>query len=65
MLGGLRGSADAVRATLASASWSAAIEELLLDLVEHEAQHQAQLIRCVYGLRYEFQDSWKRRCVLG
>lgn len=38
---------------------------LLLDLLEHEAQHQGQLIRYLYGLRLPIPDSWKSRYALG
>lgn len=34
---------------------------LLVDLLEHEAAHQGQLIRYLYGLRLEIPKSWKER----
>ena len=37
---------------------------LALDLLEHEAQHQGQLIRYLYGLRLPIPDSWKERYAL-
>jgi hypothetical protein len=37
---------------------------LLLDLLEHETQHQGQLIRYLYGLRLPVPDSWKARYAL-
>ena len=40
-------------------AWSEGQQELLLGLIEHEAQHQGQLIRFVYGLGYDFPQSWK------
>ncbi len=35
-----------------------------LDLLEHEAQHQGQLIRYVYGLGHSFPESWRVRWAL-
>ena len=35
--------------------------ELGFDLLEHEIQHQGQLIRYVYGNRLPFPSSWNRR----
>lgn len=43
---------------------AAAREGFVVDLLEHEAQHQGQLIRYVYGLGYEFPDSWRSRWAL-
>jgi hypothetical protein len=37
---------------------------LILDLLEHEAAHQGQLIRYLYGLRLPIPDSWKARYAL-
>lgn len=37
---------------------------LVFDLLEHEAAHQGQLIRYLYGLRLTIPDSWKRRYAL-
>ncbi len=36
-------------------------ENLLLDLLEHEVQHQGQLIRYLYGLKLGVPGSWKER----
>lgn len=36
-------------------------QDLLFSLVEHEAQHQGQLIRYLYGLKIEIPASWKQR----
>lgn len=44
--------------------WDSERDALLLDLLEHEAQHQGQLIRYVYGLGHEFPESWKQRWAL-
>jgi hypothetical protein len=40
---------------------SHAQERLVLDLLEHEAQHHGQLIRYLYGLRHAVPASWKER----
>jgi hypothetical protein len=37
---------------------------LLLDLLEHEAQHHGQLIRYLYGLELAIPPSWKSRYAL-
>ena len=37
---------------------------LMIDLLEHEAAHQGQLIRYLYGLRLPIPDSWKSRHAL-
>jgi hypothetical protein len=37
---------------------------LLVDLLEHEAAHQGQLIRYLYGLRLPIPGSWKARYAL-
>ncbi len=37
---------------------------LILDLLEHEAQHHGQLIRYLYGLNLEIPESWKARYAL-
>jgi len=37
---------------------------LALDLLEHEAAHQGQLIRYLYGLALPIPASWKRRYAL-
>ncbi len=38
---------------------------LIVDLLEHEAAHQGQLIRYLYGLRLAIPESWKARYALG
>lgn len=38
--------------------------ELILDLLEHEAAHQGQLIRYLYGLRIPIPVGWKSRYAL-
>lgn len=39
-------------------------DDLFLDFLEHETQHQGQLIRYVYGLKYKFPKSWAERWAL-
>lgn len=36
-------------------------QSLTFDLIEHEAQHQGQLIRYLYGNKMTIPDSWKKR----
>ena len=43
---------------------TAAQSRLLIDLLEHEAAHQGQLIRYLYGLKLAIPDSWKSRYAL-
>lgn len=40
---------------------SEAQQDLLFSLIEHEAQHQGQLIRYLYGLKIPIPPSWKQR----
>jgi hypothetical protein len=44
--------------------WTGTRDDLLLNLLEHEAQHQGQLIRYVYALDYTFPESWASRWAL-
>lgn len=37
---------------------------LVIDLLEHEAAHQGQIIRYLYGLRLPIPASWKDRYAL-
>jgi hypothetical protein len=39
-------------------------DRLVLDLLEHEAQHHGQLIRYLYALRLPIPASWKSRYAL-
>lgn len=59
----LETSAQAVRQALATTRTDAT-DALVLDLLEHEAQHQGQLIRYIYALGLEFPASWKARWAL-
>lgn len=36
-------------------------QDLLFSLIEHEAQHQGQLIRYLYGIKAVIPPSWKQR----
>ena len=36
-------------------------QSLLIDLLEHEAQHQGQMIRYLYAQKLQIPDSWKKR----
>ena len=49
---------------LVGVEWTSKRDGLLLDLLEHETQHQGQLIRYVYGLKLKFPKSWKERWAL-
>lgn len=49
---------------LKGVEWTNDRDDLLLDLLEHETQHQGQLIRYVYGLKYKFPKSWAERWAL-
>ncbi len=64
MLAGLDRSAAAFDAAVAEADWDEPRTKLLLDLLEHETQHQGQLIRYVYGLGLKFPESWLKRWAL-
>jgi hypothetical protein len=55
----LRQSANEMLAFLEKSELAA--EGLVIDLLEHEAQHQGQLIRYMYGLRLGVPKSWKLR----
>jgi len=44
--------------------WTEARGGLLLDLLEHEVQHQGQLIRYLYALALPIPESWARRWAL-
>jgi hypothetical protein len=64
MLAGLDRSAAAFETAVVSVEWDEARAKLLLDLLEHETQHQGQLIRYVYGLGLKFPESWLKRWAL-
>ena len=64
VIAALSAAAQRVEAAMAAVEWTETREEMLLALLEHEAQHQGQLIRFVYALDYEFPDSWKERWAL-
>lgn len=50
--------------TLSGLEWTADRDGFLLDLLEHETQHQGQLIRYVYGLKHKFPKSLAERWAL-
>lgn len=59
-------SADEVRTVLGGIDgFSQPQQGLILDLLEHEAAHQGQLIRYLYGLRLAIPESWRARYALG
>ena len=59
-------SAGAVVAKLAQLeSFDDARTRFIADLLEHEAAHQGQLIRYLYGLKLAIPESWKARYALG
>ena len=57
-----RAAAEAAVANLDG--FTAAQHQLLCDLVEHEAAHQGQLIRYLYGLKLPIPAGWKARYAL-
>ncbi len=50
--------------TLSDIEWTDYRDGALLDLLEHETQHQGQLIRYVYGLKHTFPKSLAERWAL-
>jgi hypothetical protein len=61
VLAALRAAAAAFDQAIEGLDWTEARKDLLLDLMEHETQHQGQLIRYVYGLPVKFPQSWLDR----
>ncbi|NQV07063.1 hypothetical protein HQ535_10960 [bacterium] len=64
VVGALDRSATEFSRSLPIDDWTDARRALLLDLLEHEVQHQGQLIRYVYGLGLDFPRSWSDRWAL-
>jgi hypothetical protein len=64
ILAGLTRSAEGFRTVAQGLEWNEARAALLLDLLEHEVQHQGQLIRYLYALGIDFPASWKQRWAL-
>ena len=60
----LRQATEKFEEVLNGIEWTNDRDSLLLDLLEHETQHQGQLIRYVYGLNYKFPKSWAERWAL-
>ena len=61
IVNGLAQSAQACKDALAGLDWTSAREALLLSLLEHEIQHQGQLIRYLYGLELPIPAVWRKR----
>lgn len=57
----LRRSAHSFDRAVSEVAWTGVRDEMLLALLEHEAQHQGQLIRYVYAHGYGFPQSWINR----
>lgn len=58
----LRLSADSVSDVLKTIeSYTDVQNQLIIDLLEHEAAHHGQLIRYLYGLKLSIPDSWKSK----
>lgn len=47
--------------TLNGMEWTPIRENVILGLLEHETQHQGQLLRFMYAREYQFPDSWAQR----
>lgn len=59
-----RSAADVREALESMPSASSTQSGLIIDLLEHEAAHQGQLIRYLYGLELPIPPSWKARYAL-
>lgn len=59
-----RSAADVTVALGGMDSFTNVQHRLVVDLLEHEAAHQGQLIRYLYGLRLPIPKSWKARFAL-
>lgn len=57
-------SSEDFEAAASEAPWDEPRAEILLALLEHEAQHQGQLIRYLYGLDLPIPPSWATRWAL-
>jgi hypothetical protein len=64
VLAALTAAEEAFEGQVAGIEWDDDREGLLLDLLEHEAQHQGQMIRYLYGLGLPIPASWKDRWAL-
>lgn len=60
----LLASSRAVQASLERADDDEARAVLALELLEHECQHQGQILRHLLGLRVDVPEGWKRRFAL-
>lgn len=64
VLEALARSGAALVETIDGVEWTETRDGLLLDLLEHETQHQGQIIRYVYALGRRFPESWVTRWAL-
>ncbi len=58
------GARESYGRAIEAGEWSAATCALALDCLEHEASHQGQLIRYLYGLDLEIPPGWQDRYAL-
>jgi hypothetical protein len=56
-----RAAGEAEAAVAGVDDWTSSRQTLLMSLLEHEVQHQGQLIRYLYGNRLAIPASWKER----
>lgn len=61
VLEALSQSEELLAKTIDGIEWTDTRDGLLLDLLEHETQHQGQLIRYLYALGLRIPESWARR----
>ncbi len=64
VLAALDGSAARLGDVVNRVAWTETRDEMLLALLEHESQHQGQIIRYGYALGHRFPDSWVARWAL-
>lgn len=64
LLEALTRSAAGLTEAIDTVEWTDTRDGLLLDLLEHEIQHQGQLIRYMYALGRHFPESWVTRWAL-
>jgi uncharacterized damage-inducible protein DinB len=64
VLEALARSGAALTETINGVEWTDTRDGLLLDLLEHETQHQGQMIRYMYALGRRFPESWATRWAL-
>jgi len=64
VVGALAASESRLEDVIGRVEWTDTRENLLLDLLEHETQHQGQLIRYLYAMGHQFPESWAARWAL-